>query len=336
MLTVNNIRPDALLGLMDEAKKHDLAWWTAQLTDFSPAICPLCGTRQEPQVHFQASSGLAYSQCTCGTLYQSRQGSGEVYGEYYRISKVMEVFSKHIFPGSLEKRRQNIYQPRLQAMLDLCQSHGSPKKLYVEVGAGSGVFAQMVQESGFFEHCLCVEPAPELAQDCRNNGLAVLEQTIEEVDMFPSSACTVAAFEVLEHLLNPKAFLQKLADIMPRGSCLFLATPNGQSMEVQELGAISTTLGWTHLQLFCPASLAKLLEACDFEVLLCDTPGLLDTDLLRRGLDKMQAQGQQSQSQKPWLHSFVQGADSRTLEDFQSFIASHGQSSHMRMVARKK
>ena len=95
------------------------------------------------------------------------------------------------------------------------------------------------------------------------------------------------------------------------------------------LGAGALAVDAEHVNLFNPASLAKLISSVGFEVLQSHTPGRLDAEFVREA----------ALAGRIALDAFLQ----RVLVDewdehgwpFQQFIAQQGLSSHMWIAARR-
>ncbi len=116
-------------------------------------------------------------------------------------------------------------------MLKHCRECAKSLGVYLEVGAGSGVYAGLVRDSGVFDRVLAIEPAAALAADCRNIGLETLEMPIERAK--PLKTDVAASFEVLEHLFSPRDFVRHMhAALAPGGLCI-LTTPNGLGPDVR-------------------------------------------------------------------------------------------------------
>lgn len=330
-LSVNDIRPFSLLERQNQALANDQKWIETQRHRFEKGFCPLCST-STGSVTYTTPASHVYKRCPeCETLYLDPRPSSPVYAEYYRISESMSVFANHVFPQSQERRIKDIYEPRLARMLRYVTRHARGSGAYLEIGAGSGVFASRVKQSGAFSDVRVVEPAPDLAANCRSRGLTTLEKSIEEVDEVFEDVGTMACFELLEHLVDPVAFLKKAHSLLRSGGLFFATTPNGLGFDVLELGGRSSTLGFTHVHLFNPESIRRLFQTCGFEVLDVSTPGLLDVDIVYQEYSKPNSQPPDS-----WFgHVLLNGSQS-FRNSLQEFLVANNQSTHMWIAARKE
>jgi SAM-dependent methyltransferase len=93
----------------------------------------------------------------------------------------------------------------------------------LEVGCGQGHFLTRIRNQ-FKTHG--IELNPQAIADCRAKGLNVSAQNLSSVD-----ACfdLVAAFEVLEHLPDPREFILQALRVLKSGGYLLLAVPDPDS-----------------------------------------------------------------------------------------------------------
>lgn len=331
--TVDSIRPDSLKKLQKYAKEADLEWLSTKFDSFVEGHCPICGGDSDSKIIYNIGNKLHYNICNdCNTLFLGTRPDKNAYDEFYNISKTMKLFATHIFKESYVSRLNNIYKPRLQLMLQYFGKFSTQKGKFLEIGAGSGVFSQLVNETKVFSDCIVIEPSPYLADSCRQKGLNTIQRPVEDVcdtNLF-SDTVLASCFELLEHLTDPAAFLKNLFSLLPDGALFCLTTPNGQGFDILELKERSTTLGLTHINLFNPASLGRLLNKIGFKVLDIATPGSLDVDLVYRdyitnGVDPY----------KSWLHHFLLTATEDMKQHFQDFIVSSKESSHMWAICQK-
>lgn len=320
--------PDDLLKGQEEAFARDIERLQRRASEFVAVVCPACGAESGAKAFDK--SGFTYRRCgDCATIYMSPRPSETVMADYYANSENYAYWAKYIFPASEESRREKIHKPWLQRVVGYCESHGVTRGTLLEVGPGFGTFSSIAAESGAFKRVVAVEPTPELAKACRSRGIEVINRRIEDLSGEVARADVVVAFEVIEHLFEPRRFLKSLYPIAAPGGLVVLSCPNGQGFDIAMLGAGALAVDAEHVNLFNPASLAKLMRSVGFEVLRSHTPGRLDAEFVREA----------ALAGRIALDAFLQ----RVLVDewdehgwpFQQFLARQGLSSHMWIVARR-
>ena len=334
-LKVDCIRPDTLAAQLKEAQEQDEKWLHKKSDTFETADCPIHQKTAMAAPLYRLKNGLTYAICSkCSTIFLKKRPNAEGYEEFYRTSAIMKLFATDVFPQSTTRRVDNLYVPRLQKLLDYYKKFGNRKGSFIEIGAGSGMFAELVKESRVFTRCVAIEPSPHLAESCRRKGLEVIERGIENISLRENEAFTdiaiVGCFELLEHLLDPMTFVKKIYSILPPGGLFCLSTPNGRGFDILELKEKSTTLGLTHVNLFNPGSLSLLLEWAGFEVLEISTPGRLDVDLVYR-----EFKIDETTLNDSWLRHFLLTSTDAMKEKLQHFLQSTMQSSHMWAICQK-
>lgn len=327
-LTVDSIRPDNLRDMHLKAMEEDKLWLESYSHEMSESHCPLCDT-EDSQLLYKAFDGSVYRKCAiCNTLFLSPRYPERIYKEYYKRSKNMKFFAEMIFQKSEESRMNNIYKPRLEYLLNFINR--DKRGGYLEIGAGSGIFAKLISNTGIFTECTVIEPSPHLARSCREKGLSVIENRIEDIGLLLHGYNVIACFELLEHIFRPREFISKIYQLIDKDALFVLTTPNGQGFDILELGGNSTTLGFTHINLFNTLSIRSLLTSVGFNVLNVLTPGRLDVDLVRQGYSK-----NNNHLGNSWVKHFVMNESEDNLRLFQEFIVNTNQSSHMMVIAQK-
>lgn len=334
-LREDDIRADDLKDGQAAALAHDIRFLAERRETFVEVSCPACGgsDRLPERVFFKAPH--TYHCCAaCQSVYVSPRPTASLLGEFYAQSPNYAYWNAHVFPRSEATRRGRIFRPRAARVAEILSRHaGDPGGALVEVGAGFGTFAEELRSLGVVERIVVIEPTPDLAETCRRRGLEVLERPIEalsEAELNALGATAVASFECIEHLFDPKAFIQSCARLLPPGGLIVLTCPSAAGFDIATLGAQSDAVDHEHLNYFTPTSLQGLLSACGFEVLETVTPGLLDVELVRK---KVLA-GRFSLAGQPFLEQVVMDA---TLGDaLQRFLADNGLSSHLWMVGRRR
>jgi len=308
-----------------EAYFRDLGWLLARSGEFVAVGCPACGGSSEKVFCFK--NGLRYLECGCETVYMSPRPSEKLLSEYYRRSENYAYWNDVVFPASESVRREKIFKPRVDRVLGIVEKYGVDPWVLAEVGAGFGTFCEEMKSRGVFKRVWAIEPTPDLAATCRGKGLDVLEATVEGSDI--QKADVVVSFEVIEHLFDPRRFVQACFRGLRRGGVLVLTCPNIKGFETAVLGALSSTIDCEHLNYFHPASLSALLEREGFDILESSTPGELDTDLVRKKLES-------GEVSDPFLTEILVKKWGQMGESFQRYLSDNGMSSNMWIVARKR
>jgi SAM-dependent methyltransferase len=329
-LSEQELCPDALLGGQEAAFARDIARLQARRAEFVSVGCPACGSTEA--TYRLEKFTFRYLTCQrCGTLYMSPRPSPAVMASYYSSSENYAYWAKYIFPASEASRREKLHRPWLRRVLDFCERHAIPRGLLVEVGPGFGTFCQVAQESGQFREVVGIEPTPEMAEACRQRGVRVIPQGIEQITGEVAGADVIVAFEVVEHLFEPRHFFLQAARLLRPGGLLVVSCPNGQGFDVAMLGSLSLAVDAEHVNLFNPQSLSLLVNACGFEVLEVSTPGRLDAEFVHEAVQR----GDFDVSHDPFLQRVLVEEWDRLGWPFQQFLAENGLSSHMWLAARR-
>jgi SAM-dependent methyltransferase len=138
------------------------------------------------------------------------------------------------------------------------------KGLIVEIGPGKGWFLVAAQEAGWKTVGVEVNAraAAYLAESLRG---AIIRADVVEAELPVEAADVVRMWDVIEHLPNPKAALQKLHRSLRRGGIIELSTTNFSSLSRMINGPEWVYLnGADHIHLFDPLSIKKMLHSVGF------------------------------------------------------------------------
>jgi 2-polyprenyl-3-methyl-5-hydroxy-6-metoxy-1,4-benzoquinol methylase len=329
-LSVKDIRPPQFSAGQKVAALTDVGRMLSRCGEFVGVACPACGRDDSPLKY--TKNGFQYVSCRgCDTFYMSPRPTPEVLEWFYRDSPNYAYWNKHIFPASEAARRERIFVPRVDRLLEICARYGVTADAVLEVGAGFGTFCSELKSRGV-RRVVAVEPTPDLAATCRDRGLEVIETPVEQLDaMSVGQFDVVASFEVIEHLFAPAEFVANMLRLLKRDGLMLLTCPNGQGFDIATLGTSSTSVDHEHLNYFNPASLALLLASSGMEVLESLTPGRLDAELVRNKV----LEGEFSLDRQPFLRKVLIEEWERHGQAFQDFLVAQGLSSNLWIVARR-
>lgn len=330
-LALDQLRPEALLARHRAIFERDIAWLQARKRDFVLASCPACGSDDGAPTFDKHD--LTFIDCRhCRTIYMCPRPSERLMAEYYATAEHYRFWALYLFPQSEAVRREKIHLPMLRRIVDRCDRLGVKRGTLLEVGPGFGTFCQLAIERGAFERVLAVEPTPDLAEACRRRGIEVIEKPIEEIGDEVGEIDVLVAFEVIEHLFDPRAFLDRCSRHLRRDGLAVFTCPNGQGFDVTVLKSDSVAVDNEHVNLFNPGSFALLLERCGFGAVEVTTPGRLDAELVRAALmdGRLDPRGQS------FLKQVLIDNWERMGAPFQRFLSENGLSSHMMAFARRR
>lgn len=326
----NDIRPDDIMVKQREFMLADIDYLLQFRDEYVHVNCPACD-KNTFKVMFQKYT-LDYHECeNCRTIYINPRPTDAHLAKFYANSQNYDFWNKYIFPATDEVRREKIFKPRAEKVLEICKSVGLEPKTLVEVGSGFGTFCQEIKRLGFVKNIIAVEPSKGLAETCRQKGLNVIESPIEQANFEDGSADIVCSFEVIEHLHSPSDFIEKCSRVIRKGGLAIITNPNGRGFDVVVAPEHSGTVDVEHLNYMNPDSMRVLFERHGFEVLEVITPGRLDADLVR----KMFLSGKMTKEENPFLYQILIEKWDEVGESFQNFLADNNLSSHMWTIARK-
>ena len=135
----------------------------------------------------------------------------------------------------------------------------------LEIGTGTGVLLPRLMAAGFRE-AIGIEPShAAIAAASPDVRPLIREGVFVEADHEPASFDLICCFQTLEHVPDPRVLVQSCARLLrPRGA-LALVTHDYAAPLNRLLGRRSPIIDIEHLQLFCRASLDRLLRDTGFQ-----------------------------------------------------------------------
>lgn len=326
----NEIRPNDLMELKKPALEWDKAYLRNRISEFVKVRCVACGSNN---IRFWSEKeGFSYDICqACETIFMNPRGTEEIISDFYKQSKNYEFWNKYIFPATNESRKEKIFRTRLEKTLEYCKRFNSGYENFLEVGAGYGTFCELMVESKKFKNVIALEPTPDLAATLRGKGITTYEETIEEFSYQKESFDVVATFEVIEHLVNPQKFMEKIVGFLKKDGLFICTCPNGKSLLSMLLKEKASFIDHEHLNYFNPDSLSGLLNRFGVEILEVITPGKLDADLLYNRLEDLNPDIADHTLVK---YLFNENWDN-CKDSLQEFIVNTKLSSHLWIVGKK-
>ncbi len=145
----------------------------------------------------------------------------------------------------------------------------------LEVGCGTGATGVLAMARGRAGHYAGIELFPAAAEEAREVLSEVVVGDIERIELpwQPAAFDALILSEVLEHLVDPWAALEKLARVVRPGGLVLASSPNVAHWRVvRELAlgrfqlADQGVFDRTHMRWFTPESYAEMFERAGFMV----------------------------------------------------------------------
>lgn len=229
--------------------------------------CEICGTKGQLQNVLVRPDGLNVVECqVCGLAYISprpkRQFVEKFYDSNYFSGQGNEVkvgYSQEYY----DSLQASIPQPLLQILHKFGLLNISGLEV-LEVGCATGRTLSKFHQGG--AHVLGIEPVEDAAKTARELfGLRVINSPFEDVPLDCNKFDIVIALEVIEHLLSPKAFLEKCCRVLRPGGLMVISTPNYKATELFSSKWRGFHTSFEHLYFFDSHSLSRLAKNCGFE-----------------------------------------------------------------------
>ena len=128
------------------------------------------------------------------------------------------------FYGKL--REQSWYYIKEKQEFLVASHEVEPSDDVLDIGCGEGNFSRYIISKKY----VGLELSPTAVREAKNRAINVISQTVEEyADRHPHSADIVCAFQVLEHVANPRSFLAASIRCLRSGGRLIISVPSADS-----------------------------------------------------------------------------------------------------------
>jgi SAM-dependent methyltransferase len=206
----------------------------------TPTECRICKGRLEfarpgngsgyepsafsPSCHRVGEHGDLYRCADCGTVYQPSLPRGGELHDLYRAMRDEDYLREE------EGRRRTA-----RRLLDLLGAH-VPRGRLLEVGCGHGLLLDEARRRGY--EVEGVELSADAARYARERlGLPVREIALEDAALDGERYDAVLAVDVLEHIDDPVAALDRLCALLAPAAALLVVTPDPSSLVARAAGS---------------------------------------------------------------------------------------------------
>lgn len=326
-----DIRPAEAHARYLALTQEDTETFFADHSGWAECPCPGCGGESaEPAF---TKHGFRYVVCpACSSLFVSPRPPQSALDRFYRDAPSSRYWAQEFFPAVEEARRERIIRPRVRRVLERVRGEPNPvdAPLVVDVGAGSGVFLTELLAAASEARAVAVEPGEDLAEQARGRGLRVVEKPVELCEELSREADVVTSFEVIEHVHDPFEFVRAVARLARPGGLVLVTGLNGDGFDVQVLWSEAKAVSPPHhLNFLSVAGLESLFERAGLGEVEVETPGELDVEIVRKGLEEGLAP-----DAPRFLRLLLERRNGEVGEGFQRFLREARLSSHTWIWAR--
>ena len=229
--------------------------------------CAVCGSSSQTHTTLFWKYGTPVVRCEqCGLLYANpRWHAAHLFGRY--TPEYWDRYAETVRDTAVDLQANNA---RWQPFLDTLAAGRRSNRL-LDVGCATGEFLLAAQANGW--EVYGVETSPPAAARAERLSRATVHTGTLETAPFPDAAFdAITMWDVIEHLQDPRAYLQTAARLLRPGGLLSITTPNIRSLAYFLLGPAWRPVGPNdHLYYFAPRSLARLLAECGFSIYVMHT-----------------------------------------------------------------
>jgi 2-polyprenyl-3-methyl-5-hydroxy-6-metoxy-1,4-benzoquinol methylase len=231
--------------------------------------CVLCGrSAGEATVLFELNSDQKLLRCGCGLIYNDRHRADieQIYdSNYYEGSEAGRVGGYYSYS---QMERATNKTDRFASSFIRNRSKGRDGKIrLLDVGCGYGFFLKQFKGEPEME-LAGIEASTAAAKKAAEVTDNIIHGCFEDVDFRgKSDFAFVSAFEVIEHLADPPAFLRKVNRILEDGGYFFMSTPDIGSLWFKALKRRWPGIHPNyHNVYFSKMTLRTVAEKCGFEI----------------------------------------------------------------------
>jgi 2-polyprenyl-3-methyl-5-hydroxy-6-metoxy-1,4-benzoquinol methylase len=218
-----------------------------------PRPCPVCGAGEAADYLQKGELRLVLCR-RCGMVFANPVPDEFASGKYYNQLGT----DYYLSPAKLESDFADV---RFERELRLFRKH-CPRGAVLDVGCSTGAFLYQLNRRFPGDYDLVGNDASGPALDyAAARGVAVVRGAFPEEDFAGRAFDAVTFWAVLEHLYDPKAFVERAGAVLkPQGLC-FVLVPNMQSLAARLLGRRYRYVYAQHLNYFTRRTLVTLVQA---------------------------------------------------------------------------
>ncbi len=230
--------------------------------------CNLCGS--DDRQPFKPENGKGLVQCqNCGLVYVSPRPDADelyaLYGETYFQNNDSGTVGYQNYIADEDNIRRTFNR-----RLDLLHEHiqpGNNRKL-LDIGCAAGFFMDEAAKRGWSVEGLDVSSFAVDYVQSRFGHDAYNESVLDADHLEPNSYSLISMWDVIEHVPDPKAHVERIGELLHSGGYFALITPDVGSTVAQLTGKrwIGYKLSEEHVYYFSKQTLTRMLNEAGFDV----------------------------------------------------------------------
>lgn len=230
--------------------------------------CPLCASRQTEHLYL-IDKGDVLRCAGCGIAFLDRGADIYDIAHYDYYQEKMSLSSDRLYTDLNENRYRDIL-----ARVERYRKNNT----LLDIGCGAGHFVKTAKAVGWSAEG--IEVAPYAVEICRKNKIPVIEADLLTYER-PEHYDVVSLLEVIEHLTNPEKYIEKARQVLCKGGCMILTTPNFNSITRRMIGDKWRAINSEHLFYFTPKALCNFISKNGFRIRECDVRNIEPHEILK-------------------------------------------------------
>jgi hypothetical protein len=325
------VRPQELLDEYRHLLDEEVSALSRGTWPLEHCACPGCLGDDAESAFIK--SNLNYLHCrNCKSIYVSPRPSENDVSAFYRHSRAAQFWRRELLPVTRETRRNKLFQPRAEWLLDVVDEYFPHARQAIAVGYHNDLLIE--------ELCRLEE---NLFQVIVTNSIADIEfaeVVLPQVKVQPASMDELSdlgsmdlflAFDIVDRCADPNQLFAIAQKILTPGGLLLGTTTLGSGFDIQLLWEQADGIyPPERMNLLSSIGLNNLCERHGFEVLEFSTPGMFDVETVRHAVE--------ANPDGYWprfVRYLVEGGQEDALEALQEYLQRFRLSSFARFAWRK-
>lgn len=246
------------------------------MIDYPLLTCPVCASR-DAKLEYEVRGYLHHRCLDCGVVYVFPVPSPNELAEIYQ--------DRNYYSKARPKQGEAVphVARRLQYIESMVEQPGS----LLDIGCADGYFMLAARKRGW--RTVGVEQSNHTARFGREKyNLEIINSSLERADLPSAAFDVITLWGVIEHVPQPKAFLQTAAQLLKPNGLLCLVTNNTDGWMGRLMrDKFPFLIPPEHLCLFPVRTLCRIFDELDMQIVRIETYDVVTPDKAVRGLAKL-------------------------------------------------